>query len=231
MKNKNLISLTVAISFVLLSLTGILLFVKQKAHFIEMTHTIFGLLFIGFAIFHILNNWDSIKAYSKDRKSGSIKKELVVASLLTGIILVLSVTEVLEPVAEFGRIFASGGKRPSTVNFAEKKTLDSTNGHAVVLLVQKGKEAAFSGVSVEVADTTGKVLETLLAPEKEMKGPPANLLLQTKISTAAPFDLIFTFTQEGKAKKVTRRVANLDSGVQGLAKEDGLVDRAYLEVQ
>ena len=231
MKNKNLISLSVAIAFVLLSMTGILLFVKQKAHFIEMTHTIFGLVFIGFAIFHILNNWDSIKAYSKDRKSGSIKKELVVASLITGIILVLSVTEVLEPVAEFGRIFASGDKRPQTVNFAEKKTLDSTQGHAVVLLIQKGKETAFSGVTVEVADTTGKVLETLLAADKEMKGPPANLLLQTKISSAVPFDLILSFSHEGKTKKVTRRVSSLAAGVQGLAKENGLIERAYLEIQ
>lgn len=231
MKNKNLISLTVALAFLLLAMTGILLFVKQKAHFIEMTHTIFGLLFIGFAIFHILNNWDSIKAYSKDRKSGSIKKELVVASLITGIILVLSVTEVLEPVAEFGRIFASGGKRPSTVNFAEKKTLDSTQGHAVVLLLQKGKEATFSGVSVEVSDTTGKVLETLLAPEKEAKGPQANLLLQTKISSSAPFDLLLTFTHEGKSKKISRRVSSLSSGVQALGKEEGLIERAYLEIQ
>jgi hypothetical protein len=231
MKNKNLISLTVALAFMLLAMTGILLYVKQKAHFIEMTHTIFGLLFIAFAIFHIVNNWDSIKAYSKDRKSGSIKKELVVASLITGIILVLSVTEVLEPIAEFGRIFASGAKRPQTVNFAEKKTLDSTQGHAVFLLLQKGKESSSSGVTVEVADTTGKVLETLLAADKEMKGPPANLLLQTKISTVAPFDLILTFTHEGKSNKVTRRVSNLEFGVQGLAKEEGLVERAYLEVQ
>lgn len=231
MKNKNLISLTVAIAFFLLATTGILLYIKQKAHFIEMTHTIFGLVFISFAIFHILNNWDSIKAYSKDRKSGSIKKELVVASLITGIILVLSVTEVLEPVAEFGRIFASGAKRPQTVNFAEKKTLDSTNGHAVVLLVQKGKESAFAGLSVEVADTTGKVLETLLASDKEMKGPPANLLLETKISSAAPFDLILSFTHEGKTNKVTRRVNSLSAGVQGIAKEKGVIERAYLDVQ
>ncbi len=231
MKNKNLVSLTIAIAFFILATTGILLFVKQKAHFIEMTHTIFGLVFISYAIFHILNNWDSIKGYSKDRKSGSIKKELVAASLITGIILVLSVTEVLEPVAEFGKIFASGDKRPSTVNFAEKKTLDSTNGHAVVLLVQKGKEAAFSSVTVEVADSTGKVLETLLAADKEMKGPPANLLLKTKISTAAPFDLVLTFAHEGKSQKVTRRINALDSGVQGLAKQDGLLERAYLEVQ
>lgn len=231
MKNKNLVSLTISMAFFILASTGILLFVKQKAHFIEMTHTIFGLLFLSFAIFHISNNWDSIKAYSKDRKSGSIKKELVVASLITGIILVLSVTEVLEPVAEFGRIFASGDKRPSTVNFAEKKTLDSTSGHAVVLLLQKGKEATFSGVSVEVADTTGKVLETLLAADKEMKGPPANLLLQTKISSAAPFDLVLTFAHDGKSQKVTRRVKSLDTGVQGLSKEAGWIERAYLEVQ
>ena len=231
MKNKNLVSLTIAIAFFLLATTGILLYVKQKAHFIEMTHTIFGLVFISYAIFHIFNNWDSIKAYSKDRKSGSIKKELVVASLITGIILVLSVTEVLEPVAEFGKIFAKESKRPSTVNFAEKKTLDSTQGHAVVLLLQKGKEATFSGVSVEVADTTGKVLETLLAPEKEVKGPQANLLLQTKIATAAPFDLVLTFTHEGQSKKLSRRVPSLASGVQGLGKEEGLIERAYLEIQ
>ncbi len=231
MKNKNLISLTVAIAFLILATTGILLYVKQKAHFIEMTHTIFGLLFISFAIFHILNNWDSIKAYSKDRKSGSIKKELVFASFITGILLVLSVTEVLEPVAEFGRIFASGEKRPSTVNFEEKKTLDSTNGHSVVLLLQKAKDAARSGVSIEVADTTGKVLETLLAANKEMKAPPANLLLETKISTAAPFDLVLTFELEGKSQKITRRVKTLESGVQALVKEDGWVERAYLEVR
>jgi hypothetical protein len=231
MKNKNLISLTVSIAFFILATTGILLFIKQKAHFIEMTHTIFGLLFISFAVFHIMNNWDSIKAYSKDRKTGSIKKELVLASLITGIILVLSVTEVLEPIAEFGKIFTSNEKRPSTINFAEKKTLDSTNGHAVVLLVQKSKGAASSSLLVEVADTTGKVLETLVAPEKEMKGPPANLLLQTKIASTAPFDIVFTFSQEGKTSKVSRRVKTMESGVQGLEKEDGLIERAYLEVQ
>ena len=60
MKNKNLVSLTIAIAFFLLATTGILLYVKQKAHFIEMTHTIFGLVFISYAIFHIFNNWDSI---------------------------------------------------------------------------------------------------------------------------------------------------------------------------
>ena len=54
MKKKNLISLSVAFAFLALSITGILLYVKQKAHAVEMTHTIFGLIFVSFAIFHII---------------------------------------------------------------------------------------------------------------------------------------------------------------------------------
>ena len=54
MNKKNLISLTIAISFLALSITGILLFIKQKAHFVEITHTVVGLLFVGFAIFILL---------------------------------------------------------------------------------------------------------------------------------------------------------------------------------
>ena len=42
---------------------------------------------------------------------------------------------------------------------------------------------------------------------------------------------VFTFSQEGKTSKVSRRVKTMESGVQGLEKEDGLIERAYLEVQ
>jgi len=62
MKKKNIISLSVAFAFLALSITGILLYVKQKAHAVEMTHTIFGLIFVSFAVFHIVNNWSSITA-------------------------------------------------------------------------------------------------------------------------------------------------------------------------
>jgi hypothetical protein len=108
--------------------------------------------------------------------------------------------------------------------------LDSTTGHAVVLFVQKDKDAAFSGISVEVADTSGKVLETLLEVDKEAKGP-TNVMLQSKIAVSAPFDLVLTFQLEGKSKKVSRRINSMDSGVQGLGKEAGFIERAYFEVQ
>lgn len=81
MKRKNFISLSLAFIFLTLSTSGVLMYLKQKAHPVEMAHTIFGLLFVGFAIFHIVNNWGSLKLYSKDKVTRSWKKELMVAGL------------------------------------------------------------------------------------------------------------------------------------------------------
>ena len=172
-KNKNLISLIVAGAFFFLAISGILMWLKQKSHEIEMTHTIFGLLFLSIAVFHIVNNWGSLKAYSKDKTTGSIKKELLYSAVLVLAILVLAYTEVLEPVAEFGRRFAKpqGPKPSNAVNFKESTTLDSTNGQAVTLILQKTEDVMNGKLSVEVADTTGKILETLFKTEGEQRGP------------------------------------------------------------
>ncbi len=233
MKSKNLISLTLAFAFFILGTTGILLYIKQKAHFIEMTHAIFGLLFISFAIFHFTNNLNSIKAYSKDKNSGSIKKELIVASLIVGIILILSVTEVLEPVAEFGRIFAPKREpRPSQgISFQEITTNDSTNGKSVTLILQKSDSAMFASLSVEVTDTAGKSLETLLAAEKKQEqkeekkqeGPPSNpsnLILTSKINQIAPFDIVVTADVKGVKQQVKCRVTNIEAGAQAFTLTD-----------
>ena len=248
MKKKNIISLSIAFAFVVLGTTGILLYVKQKPHFVEMTHTIFGLIFFGFAIFHIVNNWGSLKNYSKDKNTGAFKKELLVAGTIGIIVLVLALTEVLEPVAEFGRIFApkKGPKPEAGISFQEKTTLDSTNGQAATLILQKTKENEAASLSIEVADSTGKVIETLFAADKDAKGPGANLILSTKISTAAPFTLVVTATtnkrteeeeEEGKPgieikTQENFKIQTLASGVQLLNLTDSkLLKRGIIEIK
>ena len=179
------------------------------------------MLFISFAIFHFSNNWNSVKSYSKDKNSGSIKKELIVASLIAGIILILSVTEILEPVAEFGKIFAPKREpRPSQgVNFQEKTTNDSTNGKTATLILQKSDSAMFATLSVEVTDTTGKSLESLFTQEQKQEqkqeGPPqapANLILSTKINQMVPFDIVVTANVKGVKQLVKCRVTSLAPG-------------------
>ncbi|MBK8776409.1 MAG: DUF4405 domain-containing protein [Saprospiraceae bacterium] len=81
MKSKQVISLSIAFAFLALSLTGILLYIKQKTHEIEITHTVFGLCFIGFAIFHILNNWSSIRGYSYEKLKSAWSKEIKIVGI------------------------------------------------------------------------------------------------------------------------------------------------------
>lgn len=248
MKKKNIISLSIAFAFVVLGTSGILLYIKQKPHFVEMTHTIFGLIFFGFAIFHIVNNWGSLKNYSKDKTTGAFKKELLVASIIGLIVLTLSVTEVLEPVAEFGRIFApKRGPRPDAgISFQEKTTLDSTNGVATTFILQKVKDQEAANLNIEVVDSTGKVLETLYTADKEAKGPGANLILSTKISTPAPFKIIITGIssrkteeeeEEGKPgietkTQETYHIQALTPGAQVLNVADSkLLKRAIIEIK
>jgi Domain of unknown function (DUF4405) len=80
MKAKNLVSLSVAAVFAVLSGTGLLIYFGQSNHTIDHTHAWFGILFFGAAVFHIVNNWPSLKAYSTDRKAGGVRRELVLPS-------------------------------------------------------------------------------------------------------------------------------------------------------
>ncbi len=82
MKSKNLVSLSVAAVFTVLSVTGLLIYFGQGNHTIDHTHAWFGILFVSAAIFHIVNNWPSLKGYSTDRKEGGIRRELVIPSLI-----------------------------------------------------------------------------------------------------------------------------------------------------
>jgi hypothetical protein len=234
MKRKNLISLSLAFIFLVMSCSGILLYIKQKAHPIEMAHTIFGLLMVGFAIFHIMNNWGSIKSYSKDRTTRSWKKELAFAGIGAAVVLTLALTAVLEPVAEFGRIFApkrqGGGKN---VTFQEKKTLETDAGQAATLILQRKESEMLTPFKVELADSTGKVVATLYEDRKpseeeiEEKRPLPNAIVQTKINTAAPFRIIIS-TEKGKQESV---VSSSAAGVYPIGKgEQSPLQRGLIEL-
>ncbi len=171
MKRKNIISLSVAFAFLSLSITGILLYIKQKAHAVEITHTVFGLIFVGFAIFHIINNWSSITGYSKEKKSGKFQKEFTIAGLVFGLVLVGTVTEVLEPVAEAGKIFAKKRIRPETLSFEEVKTNQDVKGTALRVLLEKNKETELPVVVAWVEDADHKFVNNLFVPAKQAEMP------------------------------------------------------------
>ncbi|MCU0443531.1 MAG: DUF4405 domain-containing protein [Microscillaceae bacterium] len=174
MKSKNLISLSVAFAFFTLAITGILLYIKQKAHFIEITHTIFGLAFVGFAIFHIINNWSSLTSYTQSRATRGIQKEFWTVSILGILVLAGGLTEVLEPIAEAGKVFAA--KRPPKVekemlNFEKISTRTDGQGAKIRLFVQKAQATEMPVMAIWVEDTAHKFVENLFVPAKVVVMP------------------------------------------------------------
>lgn len=82
MKSKNLVSLSVALVFLVLSVTGLLIYFAQGTHAVEHIHAWFGILFVAAAVFHVVNNWSSIMGYTKNRRTGGIRREFVVPALV-----------------------------------------------------------------------------------------------------------------------------------------------------
>lgn len=120
MKSKNLVSLSVAAAFLVLSITGLLIYFGQGGHIIDHTHAWFGMLFFGAAVFHIVNNWSSIKGYSTNRREGGIRRELVLPSLLALVFVVGIAADwpVFKDLANAGKR-AFGPKKPKRETLAQ----------------------------------------------------------------------------------------------------------------
>lgn len=231
---KKIISLSVAFTFLTLSITGILLYIKQKSHAIEISHVVFGLLFIAMAAFHIYNNWVSLKNYSKPRNETKLSKEIIYVFITFAVILTLSLTSVLEPVAEFGRIFAKGkGERENRgISFSEKKSNQDKTGKEVVLIVQKNEKGMFAGLDIDVVDANNKVVESLYKNDSQNPGPPSNLILSTKIQTVTPFIVRVTLDDKGKKEEYKGEIKSLEAGVyEPIELVNAKLERVIVEVK
>ncbi|SFD23613.1 DUF4405 domain-containing protein [Spirosoma endophyticum] len=85
MKSKNLVSLFVAAIFFVLAITGLLIYFGQGSHIVDHTHAWFGILFVTAAVFHIVNNWSSLKGYTKNRRTGGIQKEVIIPTVVAAV--------------------------------------------------------------------------------------------------------------------------------------------------
>ena len=228
---KSIVSLSIAFIFLTMATTGLLLYIKQKAHVIEMSHTVFGLLFVLLASFHLYNNWKSIKAYSVEKQKSSLSKEVIYIFLSFAVVITLSLSGVLEPIAEFGRIFAQP-KKPSvpSINFVEKSTKQDVEGMMVTMLIQKDEKSKDAAVGVAVIDSMGMVVESLFTPDSIQGGSSPNLMLTTKIATATPFTLRFIATGKENSDTLTENINSLAPGFfQSIDTKSSGFKRVYLE--
>lgn len=116
-KMRRFTSFCLSFSFVIMSFTGIILFIApkgrvanwtnwelfglQKGHYQDL-HSVFMVIFLVFGIIHIYYNWKPLVSYFKNKtKSFSILNKEFVASLLVSIILCAGTMLYLPPINNF----------------------------------------------------------------------------------------------------------------------------------
>jgi hypothetical protein len=171
MKQKNFVSLMMSFAFLAISTTGILFYFDFKPGPVKGIHVLFGLMLIGFAIFHIMNNWGSLKLYMKDKASGSVKKELVIGSALAGVVLLGAGFSIppFPQIQRFGEDLARGGEKgrgPGRTMFETLATNDKAGGQALSLIIQKNKAVALPVMVIWTEDSAHHLLQNLFVPEK-----------------------------------------------------------------
>ena len=177
MKNKNFVSLMMAFAFLSLASTGLLIYFDLKPGPVKTIHVLFGLLLIGFAIFHIMNNWGSLKLYMKDRNGGPIKKELIFGSALACIVLLGAGFSIppFPQIQHFGEDLSRGGEKKGGAGktlFESVSTNDQSGGQALWLLIQKKKELELPAMVIWTEDSAHHFIQNLFVPEKVASLPP-----------------------------------------------------------
>ena len=171
MKSKNIISLTIAFIIVCLGTTGLLLYFGLKPQAVTAIHVLFGLLFIGFIIFHIKNNWSSLKVYTKERKSSIIHKEFYLAAGIAIVVL----TGAGFNLPPFGQLVHAGEAltrgegddrrgRFDKMMFTEISTNKEVTGSSLNFLIQKKQGVAAPIIIMWLEDTAHRFIQNLFVP-------------------------------------------------------------------
>jgi len=171
---------------------------------VSTLHTVFGLLFTFAAIFHLLNNWLSIKAYAavpqNHRPKKVISKEMVIITVLA---LVVSVSAVfhwqpLRFVYEWGQSFRIGQRQ-------EEKRLEyelhefnaDAPGTKLTLELKTGPYWRWPTYAFWVEDSIGNYIQTLYVTHKLAKND-----FYIKAITKNGID---TFVEEPETKELRER--------------------------
>ncbi len=177
MKKKNLISLSVSLSFLALAVTGLMLYFGIKPEPVTAIHVLLGLLFAGFAIFHIRNNWASLKVYTKDKKDGGVKKEFLLAAAVVAIFLVGAGFS-LPPfgqIQHFGEnLTRSGEKRGGfdKISFDNITTNTEKQGTSLSFIIEKNAAVITPVIAIWTEDTTGNFIDNIFVPAKTIEIKP-----------------------------------------------------------
>ncbi len=164
--NRRLLGNSLLGIFVIVTLSGVLMYFTPFEKNIASLHTFFALLFIIAVILHVVNNKLPLSNYLTGKKQAKLKKLqsplifLVILSLATGLYFNLPL---LDGVYVFGNQFRNKqiGKSEEIFDYQIIELDKNVGKHKISLELKKGKSFKFPLFAVWVEDSAGNYIETL----------------------------------------------------------------------
>lgn len=162
---RKVVSLSIAFSFIVLSVTGILSYFQAYSRITATIHTVFGILFSIGVLFHLKNNFQPIKKYSKGNLIFAVLA--LVALFFTG---AFFQTEPFLSFMDFGaNLKASSNKE---VNLSAYEIVEMNLSKEVQLNIDllRSEHYWHPQMAVWVEDTLGNYVETIFVSKATAQG-------------------------------------------------------------
>lgn len=162
---RKIVSLSIAVSFSLLSVTGILSFFVDYSRTLATIHTVFGFIFSFGIVLHIINNWKPITTYSKAKLILPIGA--LIAAVFAGAYFEVAP---MQSLMDFGaRAKVNAGKNIDLSNH-EIIEMDLSKEVQLSIDLVRGEHYWHPQMAVWVEDKDGNYVETIFVSKATAQG-------------------------------------------------------------
>ena len=165
MPYRKVVSLTIAISFTVLFISGVLSYYNDYSRSLATVHTVFGLVFSIGIFFHIANNFKPLKGYSRPK---------LFLSILAPILLIFSMAFLqLEPILSFmnfgAKLKANSAKGLNHTSF-EVVEMNMDDDLRLTIDLLRSEHYWHPQMAIWLEDSVGNYLETLFVSKATAQG-------------------------------------------------------------
>lgn len=162
---RKIASLSIGLSFIVLLITGILSYLNAYSRIVATLHTVFGILFTLGVIFHLKNNFRSLKAYSKEKILLFISAPIL--------LLFLAAYFQIEPMVilmDYGTRLKANSEQEINHSTFEVIHMNTDKKIDISVDLLRGEHYWHPQMAIWLEDNNGQYIETLFVTKATAKG-------------------------------------------------------------
>lgn len=162
---RKIISLSIAVSFIVLSVTGIISFFKDYSRSVATLHTVFGFIFSCGILFHLKNNFRSVKVYTKSKHTLIIT---IIGALIS--LGAMYQSSPFKTLMDYGASQKSTSKKEFRDTNYELIKMNTSNQIQLTIDLLRGEHYWHPQMAIWIEDENGNYMETLFVSTATAKG-------------------------------------------------------------